>query len=157
MNRIETNLPGVGAPGRTTADEAARLAALHDLRVLDTEPDPRFERIVRLAARLFAAPRAGIVLIDERRAWLKAAVGIDRDELARAPGALADAALRLGEAIFVGDIRQDERLNGADGEGGEVRFYAAAPLSPPTARSSACSAWPTPSRMPNPAKPSAPP
>jgi PAS domain S-box-containing protein len=125
MNRIETNAPGDGGAAPKAADEAARLAALHDLRVLDTEPDPRFERIVRLAARLFASPRAAIVLIDERRAWVKAAVGIAREDRPRA-GALSDAALRVGEPIFVSDIREDARLRGADG--GEVRFYAAAPL-----------------------------
>ena len=128
MNRIETNLPDVGAPGRTTAEESARVAALRDLRVLDTEADPRFDRIVRLAARLFAAPRAAIVLIDEHRMWMKAALGIRRDDWPRA-GALSDAAMRHGEPIFVGDIRDDPRLRGATGEGaGEVRFYAAAPL-----------------------------
>ena len=128
MNRIETNLPHEGAPGRTTTEESARLAALRELRVLDTESDPRFERIVRLAARLFAAPRAAIVLIDEHRMWMKAAVGIRRDDWPRA-GALSDAALRHGEPLFIGDIRADPRLRGAIGEGaGEVRFYAAAPL-----------------------------
>jgi len=132
MNRIETNLPGVGAPGWTTTAESARLAALRDLRILDTDPDPRCERIVRLAARLFAAPRAAIVLIDEHRIWMKAAVGIRRGDWPRA-GSLPDAALRHGEPIFVGDIRDDPRLRDATDKEGAlgVRFYAAAPLRTP--------------------------
>ena len=104
------------------------MLALHDLHVLDTEIDPRFERIVRLAARLFSTPRAAIVLIDEHRAWLKAAVGMDRGDWPR-EGALSDAALRLGEPIFAGDVRRDPRLRGSNGKLVDtIRFYAAAPL-----------------------------
>jgi PAS domain S-box-containing protein len=128
MNRIETNLPGDAGPAGTAPDEAARLAALRDLRVLDTEADPRFERVVRLAARLFAAPNVAIALIDEQRIWLKAAVGFAREDWPRL-GGLSDVALRQGAPVFAGDIRADERLRHALGEGqGETRFYAAAPL-----------------------------
>jgi hypothetical protein len=56
--------------GGTLADdhEARRLRALDALRAFDGDPaDPRFDRIVRLASRLFAAPRAAIRLIGKDR------------------------------------------------------------------------------------------
>ena len=116
---------GVNAPG-----EAARLAAVHKLRVQDGGPDPRFDRIARLAALLFAAPRAAIALIDEDRLWPKAVVGLPRQAVARA-GAVANAVVQYGKPIFATDIRGDARFR-ATGEGDvEVRFYAAAPLIAP--------------------------
>ena len=129
--------------GRMTAtatEEAARRAASHrldpvGLSGLGAEPDSRFERIVRLAARLFSAPQAAIVLIDEHRVWLKASVGIERADWPR-PGDLPDAALRISEPIFTSDLRGDERLRGVYGETPDaVRFYAAAPLKAADGRS----------------------
>ena len=56
--------------------ETARLAALRALGVLDgAVNEPRFLRLARLAARLFDAPRAAVVLVDETRIWRKAHVG----------------------------------------------------------------------------------
>ena len=58
-------------------DEAARLQALRRYAILDTAPDVRFDRLVRLAQRQFAVPIALISLIDESRQWFKARIGID--------------------------------------------------------------------------------
>ncbi len=57
--------------------ELIRLHALKALRIMDTPPDPAFDRIVDLAADLFAVPVAAISLLDDRRSWTKATVGID--------------------------------------------------------------------------------
>jgi PAS domain S-box-containing protein len=131
MTSTDAHAIGRDDPALTAPNEASRLAALHRLRALDSGPDPRFDRIARLAALLFATPRAAIVLIDEDRMWLKAAVGIARDPLPRA-GTVADAAMQYGEPIFAPDIRGDRRFQGATGQGSEeVRFYAAAPLTAP--------------------------
>ena len=40
--------------------ESQRLAALYGLRLLDSPPDERFDRITRLAARLLNVPMAAI-------------------------------------------------------------------------------------------------
>lgn len=70
--------------------EAARLAALRALGVLDGPVnDPRFQRLARLAARLFDAPKAAVVLVDETRIWRKGFVGYATAEGPRA-GDLAD-------------------------------------------------------------------
>ena len=124
MNRIETNPPDDGGLGRAAPREPARLAASCDL-CADTEPDPRFERIVRMAARLFSAPCASIALIGENRTWVMAAAGVDRKD----PNALLAIALRHDQPVFAGDIRKDERFRDYVAKGvGNVRFYVAAPL-----------------------------
>ena len=60
----------------TVAREAARLAALHGLGVLDTAPEERFDRIVALARVIFEVPVAAITLIDADRQWIKAGGGM---------------------------------------------------------------------------------
>lgn len=112
-------------------DETARIAALRDLRVLDSRPDPRFDRIVRLAARLMDAPRAAIILVDEHRLWLKARIGLTGDEWPR-NGALVETVLRAGRPMFCSDVRADPRFAGATaGSAQDVRFYASVPLVAP--------------------------
>lgn len=119
--------------GRVEAvvDEALRVTALRRMRVLDTEPDPRFDRIVRLAALLFRCPRAAIILIDEHRLWMKAKVGLDGDEWPRR-AALVETVLEKGEALFSPDVKADPRFAAANAESAsDARFYACAPLIAP--------------------------
>lgn len=49
------------------ADEATRLDTLHSLSILDTPPEERFDRLTRLARRLFDVPIALVSLVDENR------------------------------------------------------------------------------------------
>ena len=70
-----------GGPGSVpvTADEAEqrRLQALRRYRVLDTPPEPGFDDITTLAARLFDVPVVLISLVDADRQWFKARLGVD--------------------------------------------------------------------------------
>ena len=51
------------------ANEAARLAALYELKILDTPPEERFDRITRLAGEFFQVPIALVSLVDAERQW----------------------------------------------------------------------------------------
>ncbi|MEK9969434.1 MAG: GAF domain-containing sensor histidine kinase [Ferrovibrio sp.] len=110
-------------------NEAARLGDLRSFGILDTPYDPRFDRLVQLAARVFGTDGALITLLDADRLWFKAHVGIDKRELPRELGFCSWAV--LGETVCVAeDLRQDARF--ADnplvmGDSG-LRFYAGAPL-----------------------------
>src|SRR4051812_45520427 len=64
-------------PADPAHSEAARLAVLRALKILDTPPEERFDRIVRLAARLLHTPIAILSLVDEKRQWFKSAVGLE--------------------------------------------------------------------------------
>jgi hypothetical protein len=52
-------------------DEYERLAALRRYRVLDTLPEERFDRITRLASRVFGTSIALVSLVDTDRQWFK--------------------------------------------------------------------------------------
>ncbi|CAN5317857.1 HWE histidine kinase domain-containing protein [soil metagenome] len=110
--------------------EARRLRALDALRALDGDPaDPRFDRIVRLASRLFGAPRAAIRLIGADRVWLKAKVGFDHDEEPR-PAGLDE---RLRECGVVSSLDLEAEPNQTLRPWcADSRFFACAPLKNPS-------------------------
>jgi diguanylate cyclase (GGDEF)-like protein len=56
--------------------EADRLRALAQYAVLDTASEPAFDDLVRLAATLMSVPFVAINLVDDRRTWAKAAIGV---------------------------------------------------------------------------------
>lgn len=63
--------------------EEARLQALRNLAVLDSAADDRFDRVTRLACKIFAAPIAAVSLIDQHRQWFKSSVGLAVSETPR--------------------------------------------------------------------------
>jgi hypothetical protein len=56
-------------------NEDRRLAAVRRVGLLGTPAEERFDRITRLARRLFDVPMAVIDLVGEKVAWLKSAKG----------------------------------------------------------------------------------
>ncbi|GGS22736.1 GGDEF domain-containing protein [Deinococcus knuensis] len=55
--------------------EASRLASLLALGILDTDPEPQFDRIMDLTARYFRAPYGSVTFVDDHRQWFKASTG----------------------------------------------------------------------------------
>ncbi len=109
-------------------NEAERLNALRRYQILDTPPEPAFDRIAEMAATLFQVPMAIVSLVDEDRVWFKSRLGIDADHCARDAGLCASAIASPG-VFHLRDAAHDERaashpLVPALG----IRFYAAAPL-----------------------------
>ncbi len=111
------------------ADEAARLAALRDLGVLDTPPEPRFDRITGLASRLFDVPMCLVSLVDEQRQWFKSRVGVDVAETPREVAFCGHTILGDGPMV-VPDAQQDSRFadNPLVSHEPSIRFYAGQPL-----------------------------
>ncbi|WP_249735262.1 GGDEF domain-containing protein [Aestuariirhabdus haliotis] len=111
------------------SNEEHRVAKLHELGVLDTPPEQRFDRLTRMAERIFNVPIALVSLIDSDRQWFKSAVGIDIKESPRQLSFCGHAI--LGEGLFlVPDARLDSRFADNPMVLGEphVRFYAGCPL-----------------------------
>ena len=108
------------------------MRALRDLHVLDGPGDARFDRITRLAALVFAAPRAAIVLVDQDRLFLRAAVGIDAGGYPRI-GSLADIMVSRAQVAICPDLRRDDAFAGLLPalHQVDVRFFACAPLITP--------------------------
>jgi diguanylate cyclase (GGDEF)-like protein len=115
------------------ADENRRLAALRALKILDSEPEERFDRITRLAQRLFDTPMATVTLIDSDRQWFKSEVGAAGKEDARDISFCAHAILEPEETMVVADARADERFADNPLVLGDpnIRFYAGHPVSAP--------------------------
>jgi diguanylate cyclase (GGDEF)-like protein len=110
-------------------DEEARLESLRELWLLDTEPEERFDRISRLARRLFEVPIAVFALVDHERVWYKSRVGLELPELARSEAFCSHAILTDG-IIQVEDAAEDPRFSGSPlvAAGPGVRFYAGFPV-----------------------------
>jgi diguanylate cyclase (GGDEF)-like protein len=119
-NRHEPALP---------PDEVGRVATLRSLRVLDTEPEERFDRLTRIAMRMFSVPIAQISLIDSDRQWIKSSAGCAAAETPRSHSFCAHAILGSG-VMLVPDARADERFSENPLVLGEpnIRFYAGYPL-----------------------------
>ena len=110
--------------------EKRRLARLYAYDILDTPPERGFERITRLAARLFTVPMAAVSLVDAERQWFKASHGLPVRECARRESFCAHA-IRSDRVMVVPDVAADARfadhpLVAAPMQ--VVRFYAGAPL-----------------------------
>jgi diguanylate cyclase (GGDEF)-like protein len=114
------------------ADDATRLDALHGLCILDTLPEERFDRLTRLASRLFDVPIALVSLVDRNRQWFKSCQGLAASETPRDISFCGHAI--LGNEIFVipdaaADIRFHDNPLVTDKP--HIRFYAGCPLSAP--------------------------
>ena len=114
------------------ANEAERIATLHNLNVLDTPRHDRFDRYTRISTRIFDMPMAMISLVDRYRQWFKSTAGFDVEETPRDISFCGHAI--LGDDIFeVPNTRRDPRFrdNPLVIEQPHIRFYAGAPLATP--------------------------
>ena len=113
-------------------NEHERLAALQALKILDTEAEERFDRITRVAQRLFAVPIALISLVDATRQWFKSRQGL---AIAETPRQVSFCGHAIGgdDALVIPDARQDPRFltNPLVANEPHVRFYAGYPLRSP--------------------------
>lgn len=113
--------------------ETRRLRALGSYRILDTPPEPAFNDLTVLAARVCDVPIALVSLIDRDRQWFKAKVGIDTAETPRR-ASFCTHVLRDPERIMeVEDATTDPRFAALPWVTQEpmVRFYAGAALVDP--------------------------
>ena len=109
-------------------NEAERLNALRQYQILDTPPEPAFDRIAEMAANFFHVPMAGLSLVDEDRVWFKSRVGTNAQQIARDAGLCSSAMLSQG-VYYLRDASHDERAVGHSFVADlGIHFYAAAPL-----------------------------
>lgn len=111
------------------SNEARRITTLHTYGLMDTPQEAPFDEIATLASYVFQTPFAAIGLLDERRQWFKARVGLNVSEVPRDHSFCAYTILHP-DGLIVADALADPRfavhplVQGAPG----IRFYAGTPL-----------------------------
>ncbi len=116
-------------PPPRLANEPERLRALRARGLLDTPDEERFDRLTRLARRMFGVSIALVSLVDEDRQWFKSRQGLEAPETGRDISFCGHAI--LGDDILeIRDARADSRFADNPLVTGEpqIRFYAGAPL-----------------------------
>lgn len=112
--------------------EYARLLELARYDILDTAPEPAFDRLTRLAARALQVPLAAINFVDQDRQWGKSCFGIG-DATAPREHSFCAWTILGEEVLVVPDVTCDPRFQGNPMVTGEplIRMYAGAPLVTP--------------------------
>ena len=110
-------------------DEADRLAALHALKILDTDPEASYDSITLIAKTMFQLPVSAVSLIDSDRQWFKSMAGFSwpqtgRDEAFCAHTILGDNPLVVPDATTDPRFQDNPLVVGQPG----IRFYAGVPL-----------------------------
>lgn len=110
-------------------NEAARLEALHQYKIIETPPEEVFDDITRLAAHICDTPIALITLLDKDWLWFKARVGIDITKIPR-DIALCPHAMLEADVFIVPDTLSDPRFATSPLviKNHNIRFYAGVPL-----------------------------
>ncbi len=111
-------------------NEQARLKALRSLEILDTHSEERFDRVTRIAMRMFDVPVALISLVDENRQWFKSCLGTSIRETPR-DNSICGHAILGDEVFIISDTLADARFSDNPLVTGEpyIRFYAGRPIS----------------------------
>lgn len=107
--------------------EAARLDALYQLKLLDTPPSQQFDRITRMAAQIFGLPIAAVSLTDRDRQWFKSRVGVEHCSIPRHKAPCAEVA-DTRDLVVIEDFATHPRYADSLLARNGTRFYAGAPL-----------------------------
>jgi len=112
--------------------ERRRQKAVDDLRILDTLPEERFDRIVTMARQLYGTESAVFSIIDRDREWHKSRSG-NTVEVAERTASFCSVTIRGKDALVVGDASKDDRFSSTPGVVGDpnLRFYAGFPVKAP--------------------------
>ncbi len=126
-------MSGAQAPASAAQEEARRLARLKKLAVMDTAHEPLFDALTRVAGRICGTPIALVSLLDDRRQWFKANIGLEGVTETARDVAFCDHAIRGNGIMEVPDATADARFAANPLVTGDpnIRFYAGAPIVMP--------------------------
>ncbi len=107
-----------------------RRAKLRALGTIDTEADPDFDRLTRLASHVMETPIALVTLVDIDRQLFKSAIGVAEHETPIEQSFCAHAITAGSGPFVVEDATADDRFAGNPlvTGGHHFRFYAGVPI-----------------------------
>jgi diguanylate cyclase (GGDEF)-like protein len=110
-------------------NETKRLHALRTLKMLDSSHEERFDRVTRMAKRIFGVSISLVSLIYKDRPWFKSKQGIEATETPRDISFCAHAINQSG-LFIIPNASEDERFfdNPLVTSAPNIRFYAGCPL-----------------------------
>ena len=89
-----------------------RLEKLRSLRLLDSEPEPAFDRLTRLASDILDVPVSLISLLDSNRQFFKSQVGLPEPWASQRETPLSHSfcqhVVRTGESLVIEDAREND-------------------------------------------------
>ena len=110
-------------------NETQRLQALDGLELAYTPAEERFDRVTRIAQRLFNVPIVLVSLVTQDKQWFKSRQGLNAAETSRqisfcGHAILSDDAFVVANALKDPDFRDNPLVTGPP----NIRFYAGQPL-----------------------------
>jgi diguanylate cyclase (GGDEF)-like protein/PAS domain S-box-containing protein len=114
--------------GNSLNEERRRLSP-GALDILDSPPEPRFDKFTALAAAAFGTPIALVSFVDAERQWIKSHFGFDTCETPSSV-AFCSHAIESDDTMVVPDASLDTRFQGNPLVVGppNIRFYAGHPI-----------------------------
>jgi len=114
-------------PAPLPDNEAVRLDSLHPHRLLGPEPEPVFEELAQVAARLCGTPMALVCLMEGERQWFKAKLALP-DPPRRI--SFCTHTVQAAQPLLIPDAQADPRFADDPLVTAEphLRFYAGVPL-----------------------------
>lgn len=111
-------------------NEALRLKALHDSKLLDSPASNTLRTLVELAKHLFGVKIVAISLVDEQRQWFKAQVGLDVSETSREV-AFCSHTIAQEKPLIVNDATKNPLFanNPLVTDAPHIRFYSGISLT----------------------------
>jgi diguanylate cyclase (GGDEF)-like protein len=113
----------------TPENESERLHALKTLQILDTTHEERFDRVTRMAKRIFGVSISLVSLIDQDRQWFKSKQGFEATEMPR-DISFCGHAINQDGLFIVPNASKDKRFfdNPLVTSAPNIHFYAGYPL-----------------------------
>lgn len=118
----------MGKTANTTEEE--RLEALDRYKILHTDPESEYDRIVELASVICETPISLVSFVGSDIQWFKARRGIECYQTCR-DIAFCSHVIKDNEVMVIPDATQDDRFarNPLVTTDPKIRFYAGAPLT----------------------------
>ena len=91
------------------ANEVHRLEVLHQLQILDSEAEERFDKLTRLASEICEMPVASICFVTADTVWYKSQIGFSFPEEPRQKS-FSHLIVQSSLPLIVTDTNKDERF-----------------------------------------------